>query len=155
MRSWWTRIQNTSWCIQCIGYGIRELYALGFSRFQPRPQGLLAFQYGGGRREDPGTQRTKTISDWCIPWCVHTCALIGLLLSKTKILALWRLRGDWEALSSEFRTKKVDGIQVWLFGKLWLYRLKANSKKVHRFNSYFHRCSACVLRYPRSSFSHP
>ena len=34
---------------------------------QPRPQGLLAFQYGGGRREDPGTQRTKTIADWCIP----------------------------------------------------------------------------------------
>ena len=33
---------------------------------QPRPQGLLAFQYGGGRREDPGTQRTKTIADWCI-----------------------------------------------------------------------------------------
>ena len=25
--------------------------------FQPRPQGLLAFQYGGGRREDPGTQQ--------------------------------------------------------------------------------------------------
>ena len=24
---------------------------------QPRPQGLLAFQYGGGRREDPGTQQ--------------------------------------------------------------------------------------------------
>ena len=24
---------------------------------QPRPQGILAFQYGGGRREDPGTQR--------------------------------------------------------------------------------------------------
>ena len=35
--------------------------------YQPRPQGLLAFQYGGGRREDPGTQRTKTIADWCIP----------------------------------------------------------------------------------------
>ena len=24
---------------------------------QPRPQGLLAFQYGGGRREDPGTEQ--------------------------------------------------------------------------------------------------
>ena len=24
---------------------------------QPRPQGLLAFQYGGSRREDPGTQQ--------------------------------------------------------------------------------------------------
>ena len=51
---------------------------------QPRPQGLLAFQYGGGKREDPGTQRTKTIADWCIPWCVHTCALIGLLLPKQR-----------------------------------------------------------------------
>ena len=38
----------------------------GAKREQPRPQGLLAFQYGGGRREDPGTQRTKTIADWCI-----------------------------------------------------------------------------------------
>ena len=27
------------------------------SRRQPRPQGLLAFQYGGGRREDPGAQQ--------------------------------------------------------------------------------------------------
>jgi len=24
---------------------------------QPRPQGLLAFQYGGGSGEDPGTQQ--------------------------------------------------------------------------------------------------
>ena len=27
------------------------------TRFQPRPQGLLAFQYGGGSGEDPGTQQ--------------------------------------------------------------------------------------------------
>ena len=27
------------------------------TRRQPRPQGLLAFQCGGGRREDPGTQQ--------------------------------------------------------------------------------------------------
>ena len=53
---------------------------------QPRPQGLLAFQYGGGRREDPGTQRTKTIADWCIPLRVHTCALIGLFLPKQRWL---------------------------------------------------------------------
>ena len=52
---------------------------------QPRPQGLLAFQYGGGRREDPGTQRTKTIADWCISQRVHTCALIGLFLSLIHI----------------------------------------------------------------------
>ena len=62
----------------------------GISNFlrggQPRPQGLLAFQYGGGGREDPGTQRTKTIADWCIPWCVHTCALIGLFLPKQRWL---------------------------------------------------------------------
>ena len=25
--------------------------------WQPRPQGLLAFQYGGGSGEDPGTQQ--------------------------------------------------------------------------------------------------
>ena len=29
----------------------------GESKGQPRPQGLLAFQYGGDRREDPGTQQ--------------------------------------------------------------------------------------------------
>ena len=29
---------------------------------QPRPQGLLAFQYGGSRREDPGTQQKSR--DW-------------------------------------------------------------------------------------------
>ena len=31
---------------------------------QPRPQGLLAFQYGGGRREDPGTQQKSR--DWFV-----------------------------------------------------------------------------------------
>ena len=32
--------------------------------YQPRSQGLLGFQYGGGSREDPGTQWTKKIADW-------------------------------------------------------------------------------------------
>ena len=54
---------------------------------QPRPQGLLAFQYGGGRREDPGTQRTKTIADWCILLRVHTYALIGLFIPKQRWLS--------------------------------------------------------------------
>ena len=31
---------------------------------QPRPQGLLAFQYGGGRREDPGIARVASVSVW-------------------------------------------------------------------------------------------
>ena len=57
-------------------------------RTQPRPQGLLAFKYGGGRREDPGRQRTKTIADWCIPLRVHTCALIGLFIPKQRWLPL-------------------------------------------------------------------
>ena len=36
-----------------------QLLSFGFNLIiaQPRPQGLLAFQYGGGRREDPGTQQ--------------------------------------------------------------------------------------------------
>ena len=54
---------------------------------QPRPQGLLAFQYGGGRRKDPGTQRAKTIADWCILLRVHTCALIGLFIPKQRWLS--------------------------------------------------------------------
>ena len=33
-------------------------------RTQPRSQGLLAFQYGGGRREDPGTQQKSR--DWFV-----------------------------------------------------------------------------------------
>ena len=56
------------------------------STIQPRPQGLIAFQYGGGRKEDPGTQRTKMIADWCIPSRVHTCALIGLFLPTQRWL---------------------------------------------------------------------
>ena len=32
-----------------------SLFLLRFE--QPRPQGLLAFQYGGGSGEDPGTQQ--------------------------------------------------------------------------------------------------
>ena len=57
---------------------------------QPRPQGLLLddFQDGGSSVEDsvedPGTQRTKTIADWCITLRIHTCALIGLFLPKQK-----------------------------------------------------------------------
>ena len=38
---------------------------------------------------DPGTQRTKTIADWCILLRVHTFALIGLFLPKQK----WWLPG--------------------------------------------------------------
>ena len=79
---------------------------------QPRPQGLLAFQYGGGRREDPGTQRTKTIADWCILLRFHTYALIGLFIPKQRWLSfegfveaekcfLQRLRPKWW---TEFRS---------------------------------------------------
>lgn len=42
---------------------LKELYIL-----QPRLQGLLVIQHGGDRREDPGTQRTKTIADWCFSY---------------------------------------------------------------------------------------
>ena len=77
---------------------------------QPRPQGLLAFQYGGGRREDPGTQRAKTIADWCILLRVHTCALIGLFIPKQRWLSF---KGFVKAeLSSVFETEMVDRIQV-------------------------------------------
>ena len=63
--------------------------------WQPRPQVLLAFQYGSGGKEDPGTQQTKTIADCCIPLRVHTCALIGSFPPKQRWLsfgASWRLR---------------------------------------------------------------
>ena len=34
--------------------------------------------------EDPGTQRTKMIADWCSLLDVHMCALIGLFPPKQK-----------------------------------------------------------------------
>ena len=40
---------------QCRSLGRAKRKQLASS--QPRPQGLLAFQYGGDRREDPGTQQ--------------------------------------------------------------------------------------------------
>ena len=41
-----------------IGFLFIKFYLYEVVTFsQPRPQGLLAFQYGGGRREDPGTQQ--------------------------------------------------------------------------------------------------
>ena len=78
------------------------------AKVQPYPQGLLAFQYGSGRREDPGTQQTKMITDWCIPWCIHTCALIGLLVSKQR-------RGPFEGF--------METEKCMVFEKLWHYLL--------------------------------
>ena len=68
------------------------------------------------------------------------------------------LRASWRLRSAFFRVWDLQrgqnsGLIVWknvtvpLEGK--------HSKIVHRFHSCFYRCSACVLRYPRSSFSHP
>ena len=68
------------------------------------------------------------------------------------------LRASWRLRSAFFRVWDLksgqnSGLIVWktvtvpLEGK--------HSKIVHRFNYCFHRCLACVLRYPRSSFSHP
>ena len=42
--------------VSCPGLarpGKTVYFFLGSPEIQPRPQGLLAFQYGGGRREDP------------------------------------------------------------------------------------------------------
>ena len=64
----------------------------------------LSNMAAAGEQTLANSELKRSLIAWCIPWCVHTCALIGLLLSKTKILAFWRLRGDWEVLSSEFRT---------------------------------------------------
>ena len=46
---------------------VRKSKQSGFfksEKSQPRPQGLLAIQYGGGRREDPGTQQKSR--DWFV-----------------------------------------------------------------------------------------
>ena len=51
--------------------------------------------------EDPGTERTKTIADWCILLRVHTCALIGVFLPKQK----WWLPGFF--VETENRVKWI------------------------------------------------
>ena len=63
----------------CVGF-----CASGLSNLVPRAFSSTIFQDGGSSVEDPGTQRTKTITDWCITLRIHTCALIGLFLPKQK-----------------------------------------------------------------------
>ena len=40
-----------------LAKAIKKASSVEQTSAQPRPQGLLAFQYGGGRREDPGTRQ--------------------------------------------------------------------------------------------------
>ena len=82
-------------------------------RRQPRPQGLLAFQYGGGRREDPGTQRTKTIADWCILLRVHTYALIGLFIPKQRWLSFEGFVETEKCFLQCLRGGQSSGLIVW------------------------------------------
>ena len=43
-----------------LGKMKEETHGVPIEEFiQPLPQGLLAYQYGGGRREDPGTQQNS------------------------------------------------------------------------------------------------
>ena len=53
------------------------------------------------KEKDAGTQRTKTIADWCILLRVLTCTLIGLFLPKQKwwlpMGSSWKLRTESEA----------------------------------------------------------
>ena len=48
-----------------LGARVQDLF-WQLSIDQPRPQGLLAFQYGGGGIEDPGTQQKSR--DWFVLW---------------------------------------------------------------------------------------
>ena len=50
---------------------------------QPRPQGLLAFQHGGGRREDPGTQQKSR------DWFVHGSGNLFKMAAKVKSERIW------------------------------------------------------------------
>ena len=61
----------------------------------PQPQGLLAFQYGGGRRADRGTPCTKTIADWCFSYMGSD----WFTSAKTK--QPLPLRGPWSELMDE------------------------------------------------------
>ena len=97
---------KSAWDRAPCSWNMVNLFSFGFHvidqayvRTQPRPQGLLVLQYGGGGREDPGTQLTKTIADWCISLHVHTCALIGLFIPKQR----WLLFEDFVEAEKCFR----------------------------------------------------
>ena len=71
---------------------------------QPRPQGLLAFQYGGGRREDPGTQQKSR------DWFVH---------------------GEWKFVQNGGEDKEWEdlGTRTWDWWKTNKMAAKANLKE--------------------------
>ena len=121
---------------------------MGACRYETSSPGSLAFQYGGGKREDPGTQRTKTIADWAF---IRALSLVYSFQNKdgdplrasrrliSAFFSVWDLQGGQNSGLIVWKTVTVP-----LEGK--------DSKIVGRFNSCFHRCSAGVLRYTRSSF---
>ena len=71
---------------------------------QPRPQGLLAFQYGGDRREDPGTQQKSR------DWFVH---------------------GEWKFIQNGGQDKEWEdlGTRSWDWRKTNKMAAKANARE--------------------------
>ena len=71
---------------------------------QPRLQGLLAFQYGGGRREDPGTQQKSR------DWFVH---------------------GEWKFIQNGGKDKDWEdlGTRSWDWRKTNKMAAKANARE--------------------------
>ena len=107
---------------------IEGWYPVGSVASQPRSQGLPASQYGGGRREDPGTQRTKTIAYWCIPWCVHTCALIGLLFPKQRWWPFEGFLASQKCFLQCLRPKRWTELRSHCLED-WLYRCKVKIRR--------------------------
>ena len=67
--------------------------------------------------QDPGTQRTNAIADWCILLRVHTYSLIGLFLPKQK----WWLPGFIVKTESRLRGLKSGKDACLVFFKTLLY----------------------------------
>ena len=67
------------------------------------------------------------------------CPLSALWRLRSAFFRVWDLKGGQNSDLIVWKTVTVP-----LEGK--------HSKTARRFNSFFHRCSACILRYPRSSF---
>ena len=90
-RELWVRQANETWAcrdlLSCLADHLKLWFDEGLilayvPNLVPRVFSLSKMAVTG---EDPGTQRTKMITDWCIPLRVHTCAIIGEADVETKL----------------------------------------------------------------------
>ena len=143
-KRWMEEFLHTEWCLD--GGGKISLFlakqnvsglALHQWKCQPHPQGLLAFQYGGGRREDPGTQWTKMIADWCFSYMGSD----WFTYSKTKDGAFFKVPETYE------KGGRNSCLIIWKADCAVRSSTKESREDlmiVHRLFTLRHQCSTCV-----------